>query len=888
MPPIFSTIELAKKIIESLAKWTGKKLERNHKVLKLLKALGLGALEDKFDSIYNHTLVEYAVDANPIELTLLFAAKDVKKAFQQGLCKDDHTVLEKALEKELLSNKKLAFLTHIYKNAKDLEPEIKSFCDLYKYFTLQVANPLLLRKYNEDKKFQMEMMAEKERKSFDFQVEQYLKRLKEDFQKDFLDKNHYIDLNAETRIEKKVREIFENIEKADGIEKLREKAREKPEEQYESIVYKPLDTFINQWLADDNRNLLVILGEYGTGKTTFLRHMAHQVASNKIKPGSEKAIADEKNRFPLFFPLRYFEKNIEPFIVNQFSKEGISDIDFAGFKHRIANDEFIILLDGFDEMTQKIDADEKSKNFDKIHQLIESSEKSKIILTARQEYFQSAEDIQEVFKHADKKNYQFIHLLPFYDYQIQQYLKTHTDKPGYYWEQIKKIFDLHDLAKRPVLLQLIVDYLPDLIKEKGEKETINASDLYNKCIQDELRRKSNELDFIIPGKYRLEILQKVAVWMFLNDALNFDTGLLESELNLRQYFKTDRVWEFEKYLNEFLTFTFLIREADNRYRISHKSFRDYLTAQAFVIEINSGKIENFARNRTTKEINHFILEQKPVKEALLNLVLNARDLPEVRQWQGTNAAAILLRIDKNILKGRDLSNCQLRYMDFKFRDLTGTNFQDANLSNCSFSRNVLTALFKDTNVENSDLYLFYANIKDIKFLKELKGLTQLNLSSNKITDLSPIRELKNLTQLELSGNEITDISPIRELKNLIQLDLSHNHITDLSPIRELKNLTSLELVFNRITDISPIRDLKNLTRLDLEFNQITDLSPIRELINLTELKLFDNQINDFSVLKELKNLRYLYLSENQMDEKQKAGLKEVLPDLKIKEFGEFD
>jgi predicted NACHT family NTPase len=815
---MFTTIELAKKIIESLAKWTRKKLERNHKVLKLLKALGLGALEDKFDSIYNHTLVEYAVDANPIELTLLFAAKDVKKAFQQGLCKDDHTELEKALEKELFSNKKLALLTHIYKNAKDLEPEIKSFCDLYEYFTLQVANPLLLRKYNEDKKFQVEMMAEKERKSFDFQAEQYLHRLQDDFQKDFLDKNHYIDLDAEIRIEKKAREVFEKIDKADRIEKLKEKEREKPGEQYDSIVYKPLDTFINQWLADDTRNFLVILGEYGTGKTTFLRHLAHQAAANKIKPGSEKAIVDEKNRLPLFFPLRYFEKNIEPFIVNQFSKEGISDIDFAGFKQRVANGEFVLLLDGFDEMTQKIDADEKSKNFVKIRQLIDSSDKSKIILTARQEYFQSAADIQEVFKHADKKNYQFIHLLPFDDHQIQQYLQTHTDKPGYYWEQIQEIFDLHDLAKRPVLLQLIVDYLPVLIKEKGEKETINASDLYNKCIRDELRRKSGELDFIIPGKYRLDILQKVAVWMFLNDALNFDTGLLERELNLRQYFKTDRAWEFEKYLNEFLTFTFLIREADNRYRISHKSFRDYLTAQAFVKEIKSGKIEHFARNRTTEEINHFILEQNPGKDVLLDLVLTARDLPEERQWQGTNAAAVLLQIDKKILKARDLSRCQLSYVDFRGCDLTGTKFQNANLSNCSFDETVLSAIFQGTNVENSGLYLSFCKLKDIQFLKEFKGLTQLDLSGNQITDISPIRELKNLTDLNISDNQITDISPIRELKNL------------------------------------------------------------------TELRLYNNKITDISHIRELKNLRTLYLSKNQMDEKQIAGLKEVMPGLEIREL----
>jgi Leucine-rich repeat (LRR) protein len=846
--------------------------------------------------------VEYAVDANPLELTLLFAAKDVKKAFQQDVYKNDRTGFEKTLEQQLLSRKKVENLKFFYQSAKDLQPEIDRFKELYENFTLQASSPVQIKKYNELNQFMTKMLEESERKSFDFQVEQYLQRLKEDFQKDFLEKNHYIDLNAETRIEKKAREIFQKIAKTDHIEKLKEKEREKAEEQYESIVHKPLDTFINQWLADDSQNLLVILGEYGTGKTTFLRHMAHQVASNKIKPGSEKAIVDEKNRIPLFLPLRYFEKNIEPFIINQFSKEGISDIDFARFKQRIANEEFVILLDGFDEMTQKIDADEKSKNFDKIRQLIESSKKSKIILTARQEYFQSAADIQEVFKHTDKKNYQFIHLLPFDDDQIQQYLKTHTDNPGYYWEQIQEIFDLHDLAKRPVLLQLIVDYLPDLIKEKGENETINASDLYNKCIRDELRRK-NELDFIIPNKYRLEILQKLAVWMFLNDTLNFDTGLLERELNLRQYFKTDRAWEFEKYLNEFLTFTFLIREADNQYRISHKSFRDYLTAQAFVKEINSGKIQYFARNRTTKEITHYILEQKPAKEALLDLVLNARDLPEERQWQGTNAANILLKIDDTILKDRDLSRCQLTFINFWRCSLTGTNFHNANLNNCSFSQAVLSAHFHNTNVENSDLYLFDSGITDITFLKEFKGFSQLNLSHNKIVDISilkdsknlthlelqenqitnisPIRDLKNLTQLDLSSNQITDISPIRQLKNLTQLNLSSNPITDISPIWELKNLTDLTLHNNQITNISPIRQLKNLTQLDLSSNQITDISPIRQLKNLTNVNLWNNQITDFSVLKELENLRELILETNRMDEKQKAGLKEVLPNLKL-------
>jgi uncharacterized protein YjbI with pentapeptide repeats len=500
--------------------------------------------------------------------------------------------------------------------------------------------------------------------------------------------------------------------------------------------------------------------------------------------------------------LRDFEKKIEPYIVDQFSKEGITDIDFPGFLQRINNDELVILLDGFDEMTQKIDADEKARNFEKIRRLIDSSDKSKIILTVRQEYFQSAGDIDAVFRHRDKANYHFVHLLPFDDDQIRQYLETHTNDPDYYWKQIKTVFDLHDLAKRPVLLQLIVDYLPKVIEEKGKNKPIAASDLYDKCIDGELRRKSSELVLIIPNKYRREILEKLAVWMFDHDQLNFDTGSSEIRGLLKRYFKIDRDWEYEKYLNDFLTFSFLIREADYQFRISHKSFRDYLTACAFVREITGGKIQYFAKNRTTEEINRFIVEQigkeKKTMEVLLDLVLKSRigGLTGENQWQGTNGANILLKIDPDILKNRDLAGCRLAFVDFRDCDLTGTDFGEADLSDCSFNKTVLSARFKNTNAANSRLYLFDSRLTDIAFLKEFRNLSYLNLGSNKLTDISALEVLKNLNHLDLYNNQLTDISALGMLKNLNRLDLDKNQLTDISALGELKNLEYLYLENN--------------------------------------------------------------------------------------------
>lgn len=142
-----------------LGEWAGKNLEREHKFLKLLKILGIGELKDSFDSIYDYTLVEFGLDANPPEITLLFAEKKVKDAYQ--------TNFENALAHHLQSHKKLDILRHIYKDAGDLQPEIKRFKGIFDRFTMKSANPQLLKTYNKMNRLMMETLEEKKEKSLE-------------------------------------------------------------------------------------------------------------------------------------------------------------------------------------------------------------------------------------------------------------------------------------------------------------------------------------------------------------------------------------------------------------------------------------------------------------------------------------------------------------------------------------------------------------------------------------------------------------------------------------------------------------------------------------------------------------------------------------------------
>ncbi|MBZ5726049.1 MAG: leucine-rich repeat domain-containing protein [Acidobacteriia bacterium] len=123
-------------------------------------------------------------------------------------------------------------------------------------------------------------------------------------------------------------------------------------------------------------------------------------------------------------------------------------------------------------------------------------------------------------------------------------------------------------------------------------------------------------------------------------------------------------------------------------------------------------------------------------------------------------------------------------------------------------------------------------VTDVSALRELRNLTQLNLSETNVTDISALRGLTHLTQLNLSETKMTGVSDLEELNSLTLLNLNNTEVKYISALRRLKNLTRLDLSFTNVKDVSALQELKNLTRLDLSFTKVTDVSALRELKNL--------------------------------------------------------
>ncbi|WP_264711384.1 leucine-rich repeat domain-containing protein [Wolbachia endosymbiont (group A) of Andrena haemorrhoa] len=166
--------------------------------------------------------------------------------------------------------------------------------------------------------------------------------------------------------------------------------------------------------------------------------------------------------------------------------------------------------------------------------------------------------------------------------------------------------------------------------------------------------------------------------------------------------------------------------------------------------------------------------------------------------------------------------------------------------------------------------------KAVKKLAQLKNLTSLDLSGNKIDDegAKELAKLANLTSLDLSSNKIgyEGVKELAQLKNLTSLNLSGNKIGSegVKELTKLANLTSLSLVNCGIgyKDIGELAQLKNLTSLNLSSDKVSDkgVKELAKLANLTSLSLISCLISVKGVkeLAQFTNLTSLDLSGNEI------------------------
>jgi len=339
-----------------------------------------------------------------------------------------------------------------------------------------------------------------------------------------------------------------------------------------------VDTYIDKWIKNPSHCPTILFGGYGMGKTTFAKMLFYRLANAFIN-GKQVPI-------PLLIKLRdcgrglRLESLLTSYVVDDLGVKGFSK---SHFRWLAQNGVFLLILDGFDEMTPGATDEEIIANIAEIGRLVDHCRLS--IITCRPEFFKTEAERVKLLKQCVDANDRCIDLeLGELDYwsrkDVTQYISKRFDKVEKITQLISKVHDLRDLSKRPVLLNMICSSSNELIKAVEEKETkakITSSDLYEIYINSVLNRDirkgvSSGISTGLRIDYMMILATHITVEKKQSLAFSDFTRLIEKFQLPKQEAIIDAAYR------QTFARTLLIRDRGNEFRFSHYSFQEYLTA----------------------------------------------------------------------------------------------------------------------------------------------------------------------------------------------------------------------------------------------------------------------------------------------------------------------
>jgi hypothetical protein len=404
----------------------------------------------------------------------------------------------------------------------------------------------------------------------------------------------------------------------------------------------PCTSRLVSFLDSSESQLAVVLGDFGSGKTTTLRHLMYLLAKKKLANPTDPA-----TRTPLLISLRDYNKvpDFDAMIVNFLNNEaGVDRVSLPVFRRLNELGHFTLVLDGFDEMAKLVTAAERYLTFNAI--CGELAGASKMILSGRPGYFPDSDSmVQSIavgsglcpvasFMHgrpARKVDFTCVQLMG--EDKITEYLEKHVDAASS--EAIAQLTTrdgIADLARRPVLTNMIIESIPELSSLPSDQ--INLSKLYETYIEKWTKRELTKGYFrlLINRDQKEAFLALLAIQMHFTDSLQIHYR--ELDVRIKAHFGLQKADEIDHFSHDIRTCSFLNSDDHGNYKFIHKSFMEFLVAREFSrCEASIYKGE-FERPITDTMLKQFLVRMtlKPALQQPLELAAEIDLLKEAGVW----------------------------------------------------------------------------------------------------------------------------------------------------------------------------------------------------------------------------------------------------------------
>lgn len=379
--------------------------------------------------------------------------------------------------------------------------------------------------------------------------------------------------------------------------------------------------------APDESKWLIILGEYGTGKTSLTRVLQYRwledYHSNPSLP------------IPIRIELRNFSRQFDAVgLLHHFlDTNKLSHVPIEFMMHLIRTGRVILLLDGYDEMAQFMNSRERRACLAALAELAKDGAKG--VLTSRPNYFSENEELnvfEALYRNLERQRYflskkdaDFIENERLVDQMVEKYVLNRYERnlqdltPEQTESLVKRslaknikgqkivlsilnrVFreesqgNRQSLSGKPVIVSYLLELVEDIQKDPNKvnfeisPELITEWEIY-KLILDRLMLRDLQRS-TLPPEDRRKALQNLAIRISERDKsiateetfLDIIDSRFQSELRrLSPEERRTRRLELFEDLRSSATLTRAIDVSHDGWVFSHNSLREYLACEAFV------------------------------------------------------------------------------------------------------------------------------------------------------------------------------------------------------------------------------------------------------------------------------------------------------------------
>lgn len=466
-----------------------------------------------------------------------------------------------------------------------------------------------------------------------------------------------------------------------------------------------LEEHFEEWLYAKGRRNLVLFGDYGTGKTALCLYWTYNQA--------KRYLADSVNNpLPIYIPLSAFTAHGGPwpeFLVSWLKLH--YDLSFESYSRFLSlqeNGQVVLFLDGIDEAVGNLDRRKASQWIQML--LAELGSGSKAVITCRTHYFTDELEARDALSerlslasllaigHDD--SFEVVYLERFSDAQILRVLRKH--RPGDWniaWLTIRSLYDLEDLARRAVTLDLIARSLPEISGIKGNVDIVRIYNLYIQAWMEheDLRSKLSPED-----KRRLMEHVALEIWCGrISSIISHDTlkGAIRAFVTASSELGSE---ELERIAVDARTCSFLLRVGNGHYGFSHKSLYEFFVASAIAKEVQRGNPSILAEGNLSSEILTFLVKLLTDSKAIVSLLQSSAIANDRSGKLGGICATIAVGIDSGALSNLEFDDLCLQGADFTGADLSGASFRGCDLRSTLFSQvNLERTCFDGADLEGA-------------------------------------------------------------------------------------------------------------------------------------------------------------------------------------------